>query len=60
MKGGVINFASLFVFINFFLYLYNMEQFIHEAELIGSRLEQQYYEQQVEQIKQQLILNLKQ
>jgi hypothetical protein len=37
-----------------------MEQFIHEAELIGSRLEQQYYEQQLEQLKEQLILNLKQ
>ena len=44
-----------------------MEQFITEAELIGSQLEQQYYEQQVEQlkekveqIKEQLILNLKQ
>ena len=36
-----------------------MEQFIHEAELIGSRLEQQYYEQQIEKLKQQLILNLK-
>lgn len=27
-----------------------MEQFIHEAELIGSQLEQQYYEQQLEQL----------
>jgi len=34
-----------------------MEQFIHEAELIGSRLEQQYYEQQLEQLKEQLILS---
>ena len=35
-----------------------MEQFIHEAELIGSQLEQQYYEKQIEQLKQQLINNL--
>ena len=57
---GRINFLPSFFLFNIFLYLYNMEQFIHEAELIGSRLEQQYYEQQIEKLKQQLILNLKQ
>ena len=57
---GKINFLSSFFLLNIFLYLYDMEQFIHEAELIGSRLEQQYYEQQIEKLKQQLILNLKQ
>ena len=33
-----------------------MEQYINEAEFIGSQLEQQYYEQQLEQLKNQLIL----
>ena len=55
MKGGVINFASLFVFINFFLYLYNMEQ-LTKAELYGKVQELQH---EKEQLKEQLILTQK-
>ena len=34
-----------------------MEHFIHEADLIGSQLDHQYYAQQLEQLKEQLILS---
>jgi len=47
---------GFFCYIKNYLYLYTMEQYINEAELIGSQLEQQYYEQQLEQLKNQLIL----
>ena len=55
LKGvGLISYP-FFLFKKLFVYLC-MEQYINEAELIGSQLEQQYYEQQLEQLKNQLIL----
>jgi len=53
---GKINFLSSFFLLNIFLYLYDMEHYT-KAELYGKTLELQY---ELEQLKQQLILNLKQ
>ncbi len=56
LKGVAEMLPLFFVYIKKDTYLWFMEQYINEAELIGSQLEQQYYEQQLEQLKNQLIL----